>query len=57
MDGKSWGTPVAEGTGAGARTVIAFKPARAKFVRITQTASEASAPAWSISNLRLFEVK
>jgi len=57
MDGTTWSQPVAEGQGAGARTVIAFKPVRAKFVRVTQTASEENAPAWSMSNLRLYEVK
>jgi mono/diheme cytochrome c family protein len=55
MDGTNWGQPIAEGRGAGARTIIAFKPVRAKFVRITQTASEENAPAWSMSNLRLYE--
>jgi hypothetical protein len=57
MDGTNWGQSVAEGTGVGSRTVIAFKPVRARYVRITQTASEADSPAWSISNLRLFEVR
>ncbi len=38
-DGTTWGSPVAEGQGTGAQTRIAFIPTRAKFVRITQTAT------------------
>ena len=37
LDGTNWGKPVAEGKGTGARTSIAFAPARAKFIRVTQT--------------------
>ena len=54
-DGTTWSTPVAEGKGGGPRTSISFAPVRAKFVRVTQTASEADAPAWSIRNLRIYE--
>ena len=54
-DGTTWSKPVAEGKGEGARTTITFAPARAKFVRITQTESAADAPAWSIRNLRIYE--
>jgi mono/diheme cytochrome c family protein/glucose/arabinose dehydrogenase len=57
MDGTNWGQPIVDGKGSGSRTVIAFKPVRAKFVRITQTAAEENAPPWTISNLRLFEVR
>ncbi len=55
MDGAKWSL-AAEGAGKGARTVIAIAPVNAKFVRITQTDAVAGAPAWSILNLRLFEV-
>ena len=55
MDGTKWSTPIAEGKGAGARTVIAFKPVQAKSVRITQVDAVEGAPAWSILNLRLYE--
>jgi mono/diheme cytochrome c family protein len=54
MDGSNWGTPVAEGQGTGAQTVIAFAPTRAKFVRITQTAAADDAPPLSIRRLRVF---
>ena len=57
MDGRNWGSPVAQGQGAGGRTVIALRPVPAKFVRITQTGAEANAPAWTMANLRLYEVK
>ena len=49
------GQPVAEGKGEGLRTTITFAPARAKFVRITQTDGTPGAPAWSIRNLRVYE--
>lgn len=55
-DGRTWSRPVAEGKGEGARTTITFAPVLAKFVRITQTADLPDAPAWSIGNLRLYEV-
>ena len=54
-DGTTWSKPVAEGRGGGPRTSISFAPVRAKFVRLTQTGSEAEAPAWSIRNLRIYE--
>ena len=54
-DGKSWGEPVAAGKGEGLRTTITFAPARAKFVRITQTEGVPGTPAWSIRNLRIYE--
>jgi hypothetical protein len=57
MDGTNWGAPIAEGKGAGTRTMISFKPARAKFVRITQTGTEADSPAWTVASLRLYEVR
>jgi hypothetical protein len=56
MDGAKWSAPVAQGAGKGGRTVIAFAPADAKFLRITETDAVAGAPPWSILNLRLFEV-
>ncbi len=56
MDGNTWSTPVAEGQGSGRRTVIAFKPVEAKFVRITQTATAANAPSWTLQRLRLYQM-
>jgi len=55
-DGKTWGTPVAEGQGVPGTTVITFTPVSAKFVRITQTASVSDAPPWSMRLLRLYRV-
>ena len=55
IDGTAWSKPVAEGKGGGPRTSISFAPVRANFVRLTQTGSEADAPAWSIRNLRIYE--
>jgi hypothetical protein len=54
MDGTTWGTPVAEGKGTGPQTTIAFAPTRARFIRLTQTATVSDAPPLSIRRLRLF---
>ena len=54
MDGKVWGTPVAEGKGSPATTVATFKPVRAKFIRITQTDKAESALPWSVLNFRVY---
>ena len=57
MDGKSFGAPVARGSG-NTLTIASFAPVRARFVRITQTSVPAAdSPAWSIQNLRVYEVK
>ena len=56
MDGSTWSTPVAEGQDSGRRTVIPFKPVEAKFVRITQTATAASASPWVLQRLRLYQL-
>jgi hypothetical protein len=54
-DGTSWSAPVAEGPGVPGTTVIPFAPVGAKFIRITQTASVADAPPWSMRLLRLYQ--
>jgi len=56
LDGVKWGKPVAEGKGASARTVVTFAPARAKFVRISQTDTAPDSTPWTMTNVRLFEV-
>ncbi len=55
IDGKTWGAPLAEGQGDSGTVVIDFKPTKAKFVRITQTATAANAPAWAIQKVQLFQ--
>jgi mono/diheme cytochrome c family protein len=56
MDGNRW-TSVAQGQGSGASIVIPIQPVRAKFVRITQTATPAAdAPAWSVQRIRVFRL-
>jgi mono/diheme cytochrome c family protein len=57
MDGTAWSAPVAEGRGSGSSTTISFKPVRARFVRITQTAQTENAPAWTIQRLQLYEIR
>jgi mono/diheme cytochrome c family protein/glucose/arabinose dehydrogenase len=55
LDGTSW-TTVAEGAATASNTTVAFQPVRAKFVRITLTASVDNGPPWSVQALRLFGV-
>ena len=54
LNGTTW-TIAAEGAGTGPSTTITFRPVRAKFVRLTQTATPDGAPPLSIQQLRLFE--
>jgi mono/diheme cytochrome c family protein/glucose/arabinose dehydrogenase len=54
LDGAKWSAPVAQGAGAGGQTIISFKPVQAKFVRITETASDPATVAWTLLNLRLY---
>jgi mono/diheme cytochrome c family protein/glucose/arabinose dehydrogenase len=53
LDGNTWSAPVITGRGT-PLTVASFAPVSARFVRITQTASEAGAPPWVVQNLRVF---
>jgi putative membrane-bound dehydrogenase-like protein len=54
MDGKTWSAPVAQGNGTPATIITTFRPAQAKFVRVTQTGSAENAPAWSVLNFRVY---
>jgi mono/diheme cytochrome c family protein len=54
MDGKAWGTPVAEGKGSASTTVATFRPARAKFIRVTQTDTPDPPLPWSVLNFRVY---
>ncbi|MEM8485437.1 MAG: discoidin domain-containing protein [Bacteroidota bacterium] len=56
LDGETWSQPVAEGTGEHSDITIAFAPTKARFVRITQHATEDEAP-WSMQELKLFGVE
>ena len=55
MDGTNWGAPIARGQASGASTRVAFAPVRARFVRLTQTATTDGAPPLAIQRLRIFE--
>jgi len=57
MDGTTWSEPVVQGQGTGPVTALAFTPVRAKFVRITQTATTESAPPWGIQQLQLYALR
>ena len=52
-DGKTWGNPVATGTGTQPTTEIWFPPAAAKFIRLTQTGSVRGL-FWSIHELSVY---
>ena len=52
-DGQKWSKSVATGKGSVPDTVIQFPPARAKFIRITQTGAQ-KGRYWSIHELQLF---
>jgi mono/diheme cytochrome c family protein len=52
QDGRTW-QQVAEGQGA-ALTTAAFKPTRAKYVRVTQSGDTPGAPPWVVQNLKIF---
>jgi hypothetical protein len=54
MDGKTWSKPVAEGKGAGSTTIATFAPVQAKFVRVTQTGTNAEGSAWSVLGFRIY---
>lgn len=54
IDGTTWGTPVAAGKGSSAVTDIAFKPTKAKFVRISQTGA-VDGLFWSIHEMQLLQ--
>ena len=55
MDGTRWVTPpAAEATGITGQNIVAFRPVQARFIRITQVAVDATAPAWTMSNVRVF---
>ena len=53
MDGTRW-TDAAEGTAAGNVTAISWAPTRARFVRVTQTATTPGAPAWTMMDTKLY---
>jgi hypothetical protein len=55
MDPTTWGAPVAKGEGTGVSTRIVLAPVRAKFIRITETATVENTPPWSIQRLQLYE--
>jgi mono/diheme cytochrome c family protein len=53
-DGQHWGEPVASGLGKRARTEIEFKPAKTRFIRITQTGAEKGVY-WSIHEMKIYQ--
>jgi mono/diheme cytochrome c family protein len=55
-DGQKWSKPVAKGKGSLPDTVIQFPPAKAKFIRITQTGAQ-KGKYWSVHELNIFAAK
>jgi hypothetical protein len=54
MDGTTWSAPVAEGAANGNMTALSWTPTRARFLRITQTATTPGAPAWSMLETKVY---
>ena len=55
LDGEKWGLPVATGKGTpGSTTIVLEQPVRARFIRITQTGTDETAPAWSVARLQVY---
>jgi hypothetical protein len=54
LDGQKWGLPIASGTGTPGSTTIVFPPVRARYIRITQTAADETAPAWTVMRFQVY---
>jgi hypothetical protein len=47
--------PVASGKGtSGSTTIVLERPVRARYIRITQTGTDETAPAWSVARLQIY---
>jgi mono/diheme cytochrome c family protein len=57
MDGNTWGAPVAQGAGDTPTTVAAFKPATARFIRITETGTARNGELWAIQQVRVYQMR
>ena len=57
MDGVAWGAPVVQTAGETPTTIATFRPAPAKFLRITQTGTPTDSEAWAIQQLRVYEMR
>ncbi|TCK80760.1 DUF7133 domain-containing protein [Albibacterium bauzanense] len=55
MDGNTW-TQVAQGKGSSRKTWIPFKPVKAKYVKITQTATAENESPWRMQAMKLYQV-
>jgi hypothetical protein len=55
LDGQKWGLPVASGQGTpGSTTIVLERPVRARYIRITQTGTDETAPAWAVARLQVY---
>ena len=55
INGSDW-TSVAEGRGTPGATIVTFAPIEARFLKISLTASDDTATAWSMQRLRVLTV-
>ena len=46
--------PIASGKGTSGSTTIVFEPVRARYIRITQTAADEAAPAWTVTRFQVY---
>jgi hypothetical protein len=46
-----------QGAGDTPTTIAAFKPARARFIRITETGAARNGELWSIRQVRVYEMR
>jgi mono/diheme cytochrome c family protein len=54
MNGTAWSPAVAQSPGDTPTTIAAFKPAQAKFIRITQTGAARNGEVWAIQQVRVY---
>jgi mono/diheme cytochrome c family protein/glucose/arabinose dehydrogenase len=54
MDGTTWSQPGAQGAGDTPTTIVMFRPARAKAIRITQTGTAPNGEQWAVQQVRIY---
>jgi hypothetical protein len=56
-DGTTWGQPVAQGAGQTPTTIVTFRPAPAKVIRITQTGTAPNGELWGVQQVRIYQTR
>jgi mono/diheme cytochrome c family protein len=57
MDGTTWSTPIAQGTGQTPTTLITFPSTQARFIRITQTGTGTNQLPWGIQRIHIYSLR